>query len=198
MICREIKDGEYNKYVSEEERRLQRLIFDSLKDNDIDNLRSAFDSFYNLTYLDLKRQAFFKLNNIDEAEDVVLDTYSDLFKAIVEGKCIQHLKAYLYSIFLYKCMAYNTKDKSRIANEIHLSESSEYYDTDDFVIHIELSDLINRTLTPQEKYIVIHYVIRGERLEDIKKKLKLEHVDMYKIYKKIVKKLRKGVILYEQ
>ena len=95
-------------------------------------------------------------------------------------------------------MAYNTKDKSRIANEIHLSESSEYYDTDDFVIHIELSDLINRTLTPQEKYIVIHYVIRGERLEDIKKKLKLEHVDMYKIYKKIVKKLRKGVILYEQ
>ena len=94
MICREIEDSEYNQYVSEEERRLQRLIFDSLEDNDIDNLRSAFDSFYNLTYLDLKRQAFYKLNNIDEAEDVVLDTYSDLFKSIVEGKCIEHLKAY--------------------------------------------------------------------------------------------------------
>lgn len=197
MICREINNSRYKEYISEEERSIQRMIHDAIEDEDIDTLRYAFDNFYNLTYLEIKKQAFYKLNNIDEAEDVVQDTFSDLFKAIVEGKNIKHLKGYLYSIFLYKCMAYNTNNKKVVSNEVLLSDTSFYQDSDDFVRHIELSDLINRTLNPIEKYIVIHYVIREESLKDIQEKLKLEHVDMYKIYKKILKKLKKGVNSYD-
>ena len=67
-------------------------------------------------------------------------------------------------------------------------------DTNNIVENMEIDDFLNQFLTSTEKYIVIHHALWNESLLVIKEALKLGNVDVYKMYKKAIKKLEKGVV----
>ena len=180
-------------YVTEEDRYAQRLVYYALISEDIDEIREAFNYVYNLYHDRLYALALVKVDIKADAEDVVLDAFSDLFHSIMKGKDIEYMKAYLYQIFLNNCIDYNLENiKFREACYLR-SSCDNLVDLDDFINHIEVNDLLDRVLSPKEKYILIHYIIREESLLDIKEKLNLKHVDIYKVYGKILQKLKKGV-----
>ena len=192
MVSEEIVAKD-NSYIKEEDRIAQRLVFVALENNDKDELREAFHYIYKLYHDKLYALALLKVDVRADAEDVVLDSFSDLFHSIMNGKKIKYIKSYLYQIFLNKCIDYNLAN-NRYKENCHLYSSiDELVDLDDFIQQIELNDLMDRCLDSKEKYILIHYILREESLLDIKKDLNLKHIDIYKVYKKILQKLKKGV-----
>ena len=94
---------------------------------------------------------------------------------------------------LNNCIDYNLSNK-KFRNSCYSSSTIyDVVDLDDFIVSLELNDLIDRLLTAEEKYILIHYIIKEESLVEIKDALNLKNIDIYKVYKKILAKLRKGV-----
>lgn len=192
MISKEIVSKKES-HITEEDRTAHKLVYYAMVNENHDELRDAFNYIYNLYHDRLYSLALIKVDVRADAEDVVLDAFSDLFHSIMSGKNIDFIKAYLYQIFLNHCIDYNLAN-NKYRDACYLNTSfNELVDIDDFITQIELNDLIDRVLDPKEKYILIHYIIREESLLDIKEKLNMKHVDIYKVYKKILQKLKKGV-----
>ena len=192
MISKEIiaKD---ESYITEEDRIAHRMAYYALVDDDYDELREAFSYIYKLYHDKLYVLALSKVDIKSEAEDVVLDSLADLCNNIMAGKDINNIKSYLYRIFLNNCIDYNLSNK-KFRNSCYSSSTIyDVVDLDDFIVSLELNDLIDRLLTAEEKYILIHYIIKEESLVEIKDALNLKNIDIYKMYKKILAKLRKGV-----
>jgi DNA-directed RNA polymerase specialized sigma24 family protein len=169
------------------------MVYYAIVNKDKEELREAFGYIYNLYYRELFEAALFRVLDKEEAEDVVLDSFNDLYTAIMLDKDIKFIRGYLYTCFfsrICKCNASHVKFRENV----NLCEDFDQYSNSDNIIeYIELEDLINSLLLPQEKYIFFHYVIRGESLPEIRDKLRLKNVDIFKMYKNIIKKLRKGV-----
>ena len=185
-----------NSEVTEEDRISQRMVYFALVNNDLDELKVAFEYIYNLYHDHLHSLALTKVNNREDAEDVVLDAFTALFDGIMERRKIGHIKGYLYKLFFWKCMDYNLARK-RFHHAYSLTdEIDNFAEYSTFIHEIELAELLKKVLEPQEIYIFVHYAINGEPLAEIKQKLKLKHVDIFKYYKKIVNKLKKGADEY--
>ena len=189
MLSREIEQEN----VSELDRKLQRMIYDALIENNILDFQYACEQIYNSYYNLLKYVARDKINDINDVEDVVLDSLSVVFHSIMQRNNIRCIKSYLFAIFTCKCIEYNLKNKKNYRLEEITENIEDYSDRKNMIELIEVNDLINRCLNPKEKYILIQYLLKGKSLNSIKEELEFKHIDIYKMYKNAVNKLKKGV-----
>ena len=192
MVSKEIT-GKVNAKITEEDRVAQRMIHYALVNEDEDELRIAFEYIYNLYYNHLRVLALSRVDILSDAEDVVLDSFNELFIAIMQRKKIDFVKGFLYKIFFRKIDRYNSKNSKFYQSFFTLSHSEEYPEVLEFIEIIEIEELLEKVLSPKERYIFVHHVFKEEPLLKIKEDLKLNNKDIFKIYNKIVIKLRKGV-----
>lgn len=179
--------------ISDTDKILQRLIHDALYNEDTDEFQRACEKVYNHYYNSLYTIAYYSLNDKNDAEDLVLDTFEELFRSILLRKDIECLKSFMWSIFTFNCYDMNKKDKRR-KRLIRVIESPEDLpDHSDIIQYLEIDDLLKTYLTDLEMFIVIHHVIKDESLLVIKERLGLHKIDIYKIFNNAMKKLKKGV-----
>ena len=188
--------GKHSVEIETKDRIAQRLVYYALKNDDIDEIRHAFDHLYDLYHDHLYALALTRVDNKEDAEDVILDAFSEFYKAIMEGKEIGCLKAYLYTIFFWKCIDYNVANREFNVFYSLTPFASAHRNYAAFVAEMDLFDLLKKVLTKEEMYIFNHYNILGESLLEIKRNLKIKNKDIYKYYKRIIKKLKKGVRKY--
>ena len=193
MILRECVCKNIEK-INDTDKILQRLIHDALYNEDTDEFQRACEKVYNHYYDSLYTIAYYSLNDRNDAEDLVLDTFEELFRSILLRKDIECLKSYMWSIFIFNCYDMNKSERRRKRFVRIVDNTEELADSNRIVSDLEIEDLLNTYLNEIEMYIVVHHVIKDESILKIKSDLKLENVDVYKMFKKAIKKLQKGVV----
>lgn len=73
--------------------------------------QNSFEAIYKDTYNDLLKFLIFKCNNLDDVNDILQETYIELFK-IIEKKDIKNVKSYIIGIAKNKLKGRFSQEKS--------------------------------------------------------------------------------------
>lgn len=108
----------------------------------------------------LKRVAYKRVCNIENAEDIVQNTMESICRSVYKRNKIYNLKAWIYTILKYKCIEiYRNKDIVQYCSNDILDNYNIEYVMDD-IENINLHNALN-VLKEQDKRILIYKFIFG-------------------------------------
>lgn len=151
----------------------------------------AFAKLYEQYYREMYRYAFFLLGNVQEAEDVVMDTVADAFFGIRKLRDAARFKSWIFKILHNKARRH--RGKVYIGRPIELPEEYDDPQAAGEMDRIEQADLLAAmaTLSDEERSIVLLAVVAGYTSNEISEHMKLNANTVRSKQQRALLKLRK-------
>ena len=156
----------------------------------VDGDDEAFKLLYEDLYKDMYRIAYYRLQNKEDAEDVVSETVFDMYKGISKLKDLSAYRAWAMKILNVKC---SIKLKEYCQNRTEDIETvavkADYDVEDDSVLRADVKQALN-ILSNEEKTIVLCSAVAGMSSEEISKMTNLKSGTIRSKLSRALEKLR--------
>ena len=153
----------------------------------------AFEELVNSLKPNLYKIAYIKLNNSNAVNDVLQDTFISLYVNIKKIKSPDRVLFWITKVLLNNCKKYWKNNKKELSYD-ELEAEKYISNTNDYE-KIESNhdiELILKTLTDEEKNIIILYYIGEYTSKDIAKLLHINESTVRSKIKRSIEKIRKG------
>ena len=127
--------------------------------------RQAFANLYGAVSLDLYKLALYTLNNVEDAEDVVSETFVEAYKGLKNLREVDSFRPWIFKILSIRCkrrIGKYVKEKGNIDLEDYVEEGVDGGEN----LKVEMQQALAK-LTVEEREIVIMSAIHGYTMKEI-------------------------------
>ena len=127
--------------------------------------RQAFATLYESVALDLYKLALYRLGNVEDAEDIVSETFIEAYKGLKNLREIESFKPWIFKILSIRCkrkIGTYVKEKGNIDLDDYVEEGVDGGEN----LKVEIQEALD-TLTEEEREIVMMSVMQGYTMKEI-------------------------------
>ena len=161
----------------------------------VDGDDEAFKTLYEDLYKDMYRIAYYKLQNREDAEDVVSEAVFDMYKGISKLKDLSAYRAWAMKILSVKCSLKLKEYCQNKTEDIEVVDIRSDFDVEgDSVLRADVKKALN-ILSDEEKTIVLCSAVAGMTSDEIGKMTNLNSGTMRSKLSRALEKLRNSKCL---
>lgn len=156
----------------------------------VDGDDEAFKTLYEDLYKDMYRIAYYKLQNREDAEDVVSEAVFDMYKGISKLKDLSAYRAWAMKILSVKCSLKLKEYCQNKTEDIEVVDIRSDFDVEgDSVLRADVKKALN-ILSDEEKTIVLCSAVAGMTSDEIGKMTNLNSGTIRSKLSRALEKLR--------
>lgn len=165
------------------------------------NFKKTFEEIYERTYIDILKYIICKCSNLEDANDILQDTYAELYKTVLLKRTIRNEKAFLIGIAKNRLKNYYSfKSKQKIIANFTTEEDNDAFRQISSDIDLE-QDIVTKENVEQiwnylnERNVVIakvfylHYCL-DMKLSDVAKELHMKESNVKNYIYRTLKELQ--------
>ena len=161
----------------------------------VDGDDEAFKTLYEDLYKDMYRIAYYKLQNREDAEDVVSEAVFDMYKGISKLKDLSAYRAWAMKILSVKCSLKLKEYCQNKTEDIEVVDIRSDFDVEgDSVLRADVKKALN-ILSDEEKTIVLCSAVAGMTSDEIGKMTNLNSGTIRSKLSRALEKLRNSKCL---
>lgn len=156
----------------------------------VDGDDEAFKILYEDLYKDMYRISYYKLKNVEDAEDVVSEAVFDMYKGIHKLKDLSAYRAWAMKILSVKCSLKLREYSQNRTEDIEELDLQSGYDVEkEMVLRTDVKQALN-ILSDEEKTIVLCSAVAGMSSDEISQVTNIKSVTVRSKLSRALEKLR--------